>query len=415
MGLISKIILITSGQPSLNPRLVKEADSLIEAGYQVEVIYQYWNSWATILDEKLLSQKKWKATRIGGDPINEKITYWHTRIGLKVGRKLIKLFGFGGGLAELAIGRCTYQLIEKAKNTVGDIYIAHNLAALPAAVLAAKYNHAKSGFDAEDLHRYEMSSDDLNNDVRLKKYLEERYFPSVNYLTTSSPEITKKYEALFPFLKFKTLLNVFSSINVELAFKNNNQESLKLFWFSQNVGLFRGIQDVIGALKILEQEKIEFHILGFLSHDIKTELDQIINNLKFINAPKIIFHPPIDSTELINFASNFDVGLATELGFSINNDLALSNKIFTYAQAGLAIIASDTTAQKQFMITFPNMGTVYEKKNSTSLALIIKKYIEHKELLAKHQTQSAQIAKQELNWDVEKEKFLSIIHSTLNS
>ena len=415
MGLNSKIILITSGQPSLNPRLVKEADALVEAGYQVEVIYQYWNSWATILDDKLLPQKKWKATRIGGDPVNEKTTYWYTRIGLKVGQKLIKLFGFGGGLAELAIGRCTYQLIEKAKNTVSDIYIAHNLSALPAAVLAAKYNHAKSGFDAEDLHRYEMSSDDLNNDVRLKKYLEERYFPSLNYLTTSSPEITKKYETLFPILKFKTLLNVFSSFDVELAFKNNKQESLKLFWFSQTVGLFRGIQDVLGALKILEQEKIEFHILGFLSQDIKTELDQIIKNLQFINTPKIIFHPPIDSTELINFASKFDIGLATESGFSINNDLALSNKIFTYVQAGLAIIASDTTAQSALLQEYQNMGMVYQKNNAESLAYVIKTYVKDRVLLLAYQNQAKKYAEEELNWEVEKFKFLTIVKNTLNN
>ncbi|MFA6276965.1 MAG: hypothetical protein WC622_09460 [Pedobacter sp.] len=410
-----KIVLITSGQPSVNPRLVKEADALIEAGYDIQVIYQYWNRWATDLDEKLLLQKNWKAVRIGGDPINEKLTYWQTRITLKIARKLVKSLGFIGNLAELAIGRCTSQLVKKAKNTPGDLYIAHNLAALPAAVLAAKYNNVKCGFDAEDLHRYEMSDDDLNDDVRLKKYLEEKYFPLVNYLTTSSPEIAKKYEMFFPSLKFNTLLNVFPKNETELIKKNNNEQSLKLFWFSQNVGLSRGLQDVLGALKIIENEKIEFHILGFLSQQVKTELDQIIQDLNFIHSPKIVFHPPIESTELTKFASKFDIGLATEPGFSINNDIALSNKIFTYAQAGLAIIASDTTAQKQFITAYPNMGAIYEKKNSTSLAQILKNYIEHKELLAQHQAQSVQYAKEKLNWDVEKDKFLSLIYHTINS
>ncbi|MFI5452375.1 hypothetical protein ACHMWN_09475 [Pedobacter sp. UC225_61] len=407
------VILITSGQPSLNPRLVKEANALIEAGYNVNVIYQYWNSWATNLDKKLLPQKKWKAIRIGGDPLKEKAVYWRTRIILKVSRKLVKLFGFSGNLAELAIGRCTFQLAKKAKHTSGDLYIAHNLAALPAAVLAAKHNNAKCGFDAEDLHRYEMSDDDLNDDVRLKKYLEEKYFPLVNYLTTSSPEIAKEYEAFFPSLKFNTLLNVFPK-NETVLTKRNNEETLKLFWFSQNVGLSRGLQDVLGALKIIENEKIEFHILGFLTQQVKIELDQIIQNLNFIHSPKIIFHSPIESTELTKFASKFDIGLATEPGFSINNDIALSNKIFTYAQAGLAIIASDTTAQKQFMTSYPNMGEIYEKKNSTNLALILKKYIEHKELLTQHQAQSIRYAKEKLNWEVEKEKFLTIIQSVIS-
>ena len=34
----SRICLVTPGQPSTNPRLVKEADALCEAGYDVQVV-----------------------------------------------------------------------------------------------------------------------------------------------------------------------------------------------------------------------------------------------------------------------------------------------------------------------------------------------------------------------------------------
>ena len=60
-----KILIITTGQPSLNPRMVKEADALSAAGHEVEVLYQYWNEWASEMDASLLKTKKWKATRIG--------------------------------------------------------------------------------------------------------------------------------------------------------------------------------------------------------------------------------------------------------------------------------------------------------------------------------------------------------------
>lgn len=408
------IILITSGQPSLNPRLVKEADALIEAGYKVTVIYQYWNHWATQLDDKLLPQKQWKTIRVGGDPIKENIKYWKSRIVLKLARKLIKHFSFNHNLAELAIGRCTFDLVKKAKSIPADLYIAHNLAALPAAVIASKHNRAACGFDAEDLHRYEMSDDDNNHDVRLKKHLEEKYFPLVNYLTTSSPEITNSYQSIFPALVFDTILNVFPKDKVKLAPGGSASEALTLFWFSQNVGLSRGIQDVIAALKKLENENIEFHVLGSLNDVVKAELARFIKKLDFINPPKIKFHEPIESTALISFASKFDIGLATEPGFSINNEIALSNKIFTYLHAGLAIIASDTMAQKRFITDYPTVGSVYEKKNPESLALCIKKYIDHKELLADHQAQSLSWANETLNWEVEKEKFLNLICKTID-
>ena len=56
-----KVVLITSGQPSLNPRLVKEADILANSGFDVTVLYAYWNNWGTTYDNDLLSNKKWNA------------------------------------------------------------------------------------------------------------------------------------------------------------------------------------------------------------------------------------------------------------------------------------------------------------------------------------------------------------------
>ncbi|RYY08097.1 MAG: hypothetical protein EOP43_01165, partial [Sphingobacteriaceae bacterium] len=130
----NKIVLITSGQPSLNPRLVKEADTLVSAGFDVTVIYQYWNSWGTKLDEQLLPAKKWKAIRVGGSPQYKKLIYWRSRLQHKVAKVLVKRFGFKFYLAEKAIGRCTFLLLKKALQHPADLYIAHNLAALPVAV-----------------------------------------------------------------------------------------------------------------------------------------------------------------------------------------------------------------------------------------------------------------------------------------
>ena len=49
-----KIVLISPGQPSLNPRLVKEADTLAANGYDVTVLYSYWNDWGAKFDKTLL-------------------------------------------------------------------------------------------------------------------------------------------------------------------------------------------------------------------------------------------------------------------------------------------------------------------------------------------------------------------------
>ena len=51
-------VLITTGQPSVNPRIVKEADALHAAGLSVKMLYCYWINWAFEADKKLLKNVK---------------------------------------------------------------------------------------------------------------------------------------------------------------------------------------------------------------------------------------------------------------------------------------------------------------------------------------------------------------------
>lgn len=407
-------MLITSGQPSLNPRLIKEADTLAESGYRVTVIYQFWNGWGTELDRQLLAEKKWKAVRVGGSSTKNKTLYWMTRVRHKAAKVLFKQLGSKFNLAELAIGRCTFLLLKEALRHQADLYIAHNLAALPVAVLAAKKCKVKCGFDAEDFHRNEVSDDPENADVRLKAFIEDKYFPQTDYLTTSSFPIAQLYQKLFPEKKITTILNTFLVVKeVSLLIAKPNRP-LKLFWFSQSIGLNRGLQDVFSALKFLKDEQIELHLLGFLDNQTKRQLDELLIGLQIKKKIQPIFHQPVKADHLPIFAAQFDIGLALEPGFSINNNAALSNKIFTYLQAGLAVVASDTIAQKQFILENSNLGFCYEKGNAQQLATILKQLIDEPDLLIKTKQQAYQAARLNLNWETESLKFLKVVSETLN-
>ncbi len=406
-------MLITSGQPVLNPRLVKEADALTKAGYKVIVIYQYWNDWGTEIDSKMLPAKLWKAIRVGGSPTKNKILYWLTRMQYKAAKLLAKHLGFKFGLAENALGRCTFLLLKEALRHRADLYIAHNLAALPVAVWAAKKRKVKCGFDAEDFHRNEVSNDPQNPDVKLKTFIEQKYIPQTNYLTTSSLPITQLYQKSFPSKKITAVLNAFPVVKEVSPPVVKTNGPLKLFWFSQTIGLNRGLQDVLSALKILKKENIELHLLGFLADKTSIGFEEIITGLQFEKKPEIFFHKQINPDQLPIFAAQFDVGLALEPGFSINNNSALSNKIFTYLQAGLAIITSDTTAQKQFITENPTLGFCYEKGNGQQLATILKRFIIEPGLLLKTKQTAFYAARKNLNWETESLKFLKVVEEIL--
>ncbi|WP_412467647.1 hypothetical protein [Pedobacter sp. KLB.chiD] len=407
---MKRIVLITSGQPSLNPRLVKEADALVEAGYEVKVIYQYWNDWGTELDIELLKNKYWKAIRVGGSTHKQKLIYWYTRIQHKLATSILKLTDPRNLLAEAAIGRSTYLLTRKAQTIKADLYIGHNLAALPAVIKAAKKNNAKCGFDAEDFHRNEQSNEIKNFDVRLKTYVEDKYIRELNYISTSSPSISKAYKKLYPKTNPITILNVFPRQN--LGIKTTVHKHLRLFWFSQTVGLHRGIETVIKAMGMLNNPKLELHLLGSCTDEIKTSFNKLAET-NGLGDHAIFYYNPVPEPDIFNLGLTFDIGLATETDVPHNRDICLTNKIFTYIQSGLAVIASDTSAQKQFMQEFPNMGMVYDKNNAASLANLLKIYINDNVLLSNHQEQALKYVNEVLNWEVESKKFLNIVEQTL--
>ena len=395
-----KIILVTTGQPSLNPRLVKEADALSEAGYDVTVFYAYWNEWGTEYDKRLIANSKWKAIRVGGSPQHYLSTYFISRL-IHKAAQAINISAF----AAIGLSRASYALIREVKKHKVDLYIAHNLGALPAAAIAAKKHKKPFGFDAEDFHRNEVSNDENNADVVRRSIVENKYLPQLAYLTASSPQIATKYSTLFPGLRPVVLLNVFKKSNVTVTEAHN---PLKLFWFSQTIGAGRGIEDVVKALSTLKKDDFELYLLGDRPEFSKA----FINDLKAANI-NILFHNPIAPDEVRPFAAQFDIGLALENNTPLNRDLCLTNKIFTYMQAGLAVIASETTAQSEFMQQNPGMGRSYPNGNAKALAEIFSDYQQHSEKIMACKEVSLKLANEHYNWETESRKFLTLVENTL--
>jgi hypothetical protein len=401
-----KVAIISSGQPSLNPRLVKEADALTNAGYEVVVLYTYWNEWGTRHDEPLLSEKKWKAIRLGGGP-DQPIAWFFSRLIHKTAVLMLQKTGNYRAFADIAIARGSYFLIKGAKKHRADLYIAHNLGALPAVVKTARFYKKPCGFDAEDFHRQEVNDDVNSYNFKIASAVEDKYLPAVNYLTASSPLIAEKYALLFK-RTVTCVLNVFPKTPL-LSVIQNKDKPLKLFWFSQTIGPKRGLETIIDSLG-LTAIPIELHLLGRPAEGFKQHLLQLAQNAGIENK-NMIFYEPIPAGHLPAMTAQFDIGLASETGFCLNNNIALSNKLFTYIQNGLAVAASNTPAQSAFMQQYPQTGKTY--CNAKELSIILTTYHQNRELLFQTKKDAYKIGQTVLNWEIESRKFLNIINNVL--
>lgn len=399
---LKRIILITTGQPSCNPRIVKEANALTAAGYDVTVLYSFFIQWAEDKDAELLKKVKWKYKQIGGSPTGNKKLYWYTRLRFKLANKLSNSSINRGAIAEQAQARAFKELLQEAKSLQADWYIGHNLGTLAVAVKAAQHNGTKAGFDFEDYHRGEGHTDEV---LKRTIYLEEKYLPSLSYFSGASETITSKTSENHPGFcgKTITLLNCFPLANQPLLnLKRDTDQSLHLFWFSQTIGLNRGIELLIEALNLINNKSIHLTLAGRCSNEIVDFMNKQIN--KF---PNIHFTGVIQPEKLPFLSSNFDVGLALETGFSINNDIALSNKIFTYLLAGNAVVLSNTTMQSAFNAKY-KIGESFAVNDAASLAHKISSYFDTNKLNAQKQY-NYKLAKEIFNWENESKKLLEVL------
>jgi glycosyltransferase involved in cell wall biosynthesis len=389
------VCLITPGHISSNPRLVKEALALSNAGYRLHLIFTQYVGYLVDHDQQILNNNpSWTYNKLNwtGHNLNSKLNRFMSKMAqLFYADKAIKL------------NRNYLWQLKKAIAYKADLYIAHNLSALPIAAIAAKKNNAKCGFDAEDFHRNEVSDDPESEDVKLKTAIEKKYIPKVDYMTASSPQIAEAYQTLFGH-HISSILNLFPKTSV-INIINNNSGPLQLFWFSQTIGPNRGLETIIEAINISGLE-IDLHLLGYVSESYKQQL--ILLNKE----TGLHFHQPVMPDELFNVASKFDIGFTAEPGFSINNRIALSNKLFTYIQSGLAVLTSDTPAQAAFLKEYPSIGFLY--RNANELSTLLMTYNNNRELLYTTKLNNYKLGQDSLNWETESKKFIAIIQEVLN-
>lgn len=376
------------------------------AGYQVTVIYAPLSPWADEFDEQLfLSTPAIRWIPAAPKPQKQPSKFLYTRARKKVFEKIVQHARFLQPDPTFAFVLYAQELKKQALREQADLFIGHNLGALPAITAAAKKWNVPCSFDAEDYHRGEAPPNTLH--TQLAAAIENKYFGQLRHLTVASPLIGMAYHKLFLTLSIKTVNNVFSKTYLQPV-KAPQNGKLRIFWFSQTLGPNRGLEVVIKALNLLPDACLELHLLGTCTALYKKSL------LNLASKPEqIFFIPPVSLPEIFRLASQFDIGLASEVPLCENRDLCLTNKIFTYLLSSLCIVASDTQAQKQFCEQYFCQPLIYRYDCEKSLANVLQALYANTGFVAKCKEEAHDLAFTRLNWEEEQKQFLQIISETI--
>jgi glycosyltransferase involved in cell wall biosynthesis len=318
-------------------------------------------------------------------------------------------------VCNLRLDPLTGSLAAKACDWPADLYIAHNLAALPAACQAARHHHALLGFDAEDFHSGQFAAHETGSVLaRLTAAMERRYLPQCDYVTAASPGIASAYAAHCGIAMPTVILNVFPLSQAPPVHVSHHRQgdTPSLYWFSQTIGFGRGIETLAEAVCRAACQPV-LYLQGSLQAGFLEALGKRIG--ADLLADRVRYLEPCLPDELIRRCAEFDAGIASELSsVEINRDIALTNKIFTYMLAGVAIIASDTSAQAALAQACGEAIQLYPQDDVQGLTRLLDDLFSTPDKLAHAREHAWQLGQQRYNWDQEQHVFLDVVQACLS-
>jgi len=299
------------------------------------------------------------------------------------------------------------ELIRAAIKVRADLYVAHYPPALPAAALAARRFGTSYAFDGEDFHLGDFpESSAYDRHRRLLRMIESRWLPGCAFITAASSGIARAYAATYALTPPSVVRNMFplNQAPPGPTVTGSVQPGPTLYWFSQTIGPDRGLECSVRALAQAHCRP-HLHLRGFISSSYRDELLTLARQLGV--EQRLHLHEPAPPDQMERLASAYDVGLVAETGLTLNHRIALANKLFSYALAGIPCLLSDIPAHHAVMAEAGYAAQLFNHADPASLAAALDAWLASPPaVLAGARAAAYRLGQETWNWELEQTKLL---------
>jgi hypothetical protein len=344
-----KILFLTTTDLCCNPRLYKEAKTAEERGHSVTIICFKLNNWSASFENEYETSFSEHIEIVHIDISRRWIFLSLISVLIsKVSNFLLFAFPSSLRLTSFSLDRRSFLLLRKLmiNNFKADCISGHNIGALYPAYRYGRKKNIEWSFDVEDYHPYECETE-----IKEKRtsFLMKQSLPVASFISYSSEKIDEKTNELIKETKPKGAVICNSFFKKDFCFNQTKSSKVEFVWFSQNINYRRGLETILPCLAKFESQ-INLTLIGNLNSTFQKEC---LSSYSFV---KTIF--PLQLEVLLKKISDYDIGLALEYSNRSFYNIALSNKLLTYFQSGLYILASATSGQSSFLEKYPSHGTV---------------------------------------------------------
>ena len=338
-----RVTVVTAGHLSACPRMLKSADALACAGYDVRVVSVNSTPWATAADAAVRQTRHWAWSVVDYDKVTGRSLQLSTGARLRTAQAVAKVLApwrVPMAIAIRAYSRAHDEIVRSVIAAPADLIYGGTTGALAAVAESARRLGVPYGIDFEDFHSGEQGGpgSELTNALAVR--IERQVIHRAAFTTAGSPMIADAYYDAYG-VRPQPIHNTFSIVPDQM--RERPEGPLSLYWFSQTLGPGRGLEEVIRAIGE-SSVPVELHLRA---RPIPWYLEAL-RDLRRSVAPnaELAIHDPSMPDDMVALAQPYDVGLACEEPFVLNKRLSLANKVFTYLAAGVPVILSRTPAQE---------------------------------------------------------------------
>jgi len=402
---VKRAVVVTSGNLSTCPRMVKAADALVEAGWQVRVISTITGGWAADFDRVVHARRRWR-----WDPIvltrREARARWLiggirsrvARIAARWGRR-----PWPDAVAAHAFSRAHAELVAAVLREPQELVYGGTSGALAALAEASRISGTPCGIDFEDFHCGQGGDDP---DGRLYNELAAavmaRAVGQASFLTAGSAAIAAACETRFG-ARVLPINNVFPLPRGPQPAPAGGP--LRLYWFSQTLGSGRGLEEILTAAG-RAGVPCELHLRGRAD----AAHDRSLRERAARDAPNVAVyvHLPADPDRMVERCRGFDAGLSVEQPDTTARTLCLTNKALTYPLAGLALVMTRTPGHEPLAADLRSDAIVYDPGDVRTLADGLAAWAGDRRLLQRARDAAWEAARTRWHWEhpLERGRFL---------
>lgn len=290
-----------------------------------------------------------------------------------------------GILHESVFGERTQGLTRALCDIPSDIYIAHNIETLMPAMHAAERHGGAAVFDCMEFYS-DMGEGQRATVAAAARALEARCLPRCALVIASSDRMADALAAEYGIPRPLAAYNVPPTEHELPARKGGG---LNLYWRNSVIGFGqRGLEDALKALALLPGN-VHLHLQGRQTPATAAELAARVEALGLRERVHVL--PPYAPHEAVHMAALYDVGLCLEREGPRNHALTVSNKMFDYHMAALAVIATDMPALAD-VVRRSGGGIVCRPADPVSLADAIRALLASPQRIGELQCNARQFA-----------------------